>query len=376
MKRCAPLRGAGTHATMLYRYSMHPDKATIDTVAAACGLSRTTVSAVLRGDSERYRISAATAAKVRETAESLGWKGNYFARALNRKRTGTIGVLFPDVFERFMGEAVRGIEEALAEADCRMMLSTSRFDPDEELRAVEALLYRGVDGLLIAPYAPFAGQPSRAEELVAAIGEAPCVVMDRTPDGLDPAAAGYGFAAQADRTAAREATEHLALSGGTAAFLSFDLAASSIRERRAGYREAALSLGMPIREVLLDRIDPASDDLRNAVEALDSGKDRPESWLAATEGIAYRLAAILRERGRKIGSDVRIARFGVDPPWLDTGLVSLSQPHRELGRKAAELLLRLVSSEEKEKRDILVPIELPVELVVPRGTGPRFRRPS
>jgi DNA-binding LacI/PurR family transcriptional regulator len=341
---------------MLYRYSMKPDRATIDTVAAACGLSRTTVSAVLRGDADRYRIAQATAARVRAAAEKLGWKANFFARSLNRKRTGTIGVLFPDVFENFMGGTVRGIEEALTAADCRMLLSTSRFDPAEELRAVEAFSYRGVDGLIVAPYSPFSGEPARGAELAAAIGDTPCVVIDRTVDGLDPAALGYGFVGQADRKAAREATAELAREGRRVAFLGFDLTASSLRERRAGYREAAAELGFEPEELLLRERNPESADVADGVRAVMAAPGAPGAWLVSTEGLAYKLAAVLRDLGLRGGADVRVGRFGIDPPWLETGLLGLRQPHRELGRTAAELLLgpadRLAAS-----------IELPVEIV-------------
>ena len=349
--------------TMLYRYSMVTNRATIDTIAAACGLSRTTVSAVLRGDASRYRIAAATERRVREAAESLNWRPNYFALSLNRKRTGTIGVLFPDVFERFMGETVRGIEEALSAADCRMLLSTSRFDPDEELRAVEAFSYRGVDGLLIAPYAPFTGEPSRSSELVKAIGNTPCVVIDRAPEGLDPRAEGFGLVTQADREAARSATRHLAAGGRRVAFLGFDLAASSVRERRAGYREAADELGFRREEIMLREINSDSNDLADAVARIDSRPDSPAAWLVSTEGLAYKLAAVLRERGREIGEAVRIARFGMDPPWLPTGLIGLRQPHRELGRAGASLLLDLVAGKAASET-----ITLPVELILETTT--------
>jgi DNA-binding LacI/PurR family transcriptional regulator len=355
---------------LLYRYSKVREKATIDTVSAACGLSRTTVSAVLRGDAALYRISAVTAARVRDAALTLGWKPNYFARALNRKKTETIGVLFPDVFERFMGETVRGIEATLAAADCRMLLSTSRFDPDEELRAIEAFAYRGVDGLLIAPYVPFAGQPSRSAELASAIGAMPCVVIDRVPDGMDTGAAGFGLVVQADRTAAREATRFLAQERGRVAFLGFDLAASSVRQRLAGYREAAAELGFQSEEVFLHELNPDSSDLSDAVAAIDSRTDRPTAWLVSTEGLAYKLASVMEGRGRKIGSEVRIARFGVDPPFFDTGLIGLRQPHRELGRTAAALLLDLAAktpSSAEGGGPHLDPIELPVELVPSRN---------
>ncbi len=351
-----------------------PEGATIDTIATACRLSRTTVSAVLRGQGRRYRIAAETEARIRAAAEQSGWRPNYFARGLNKKRSATIGVLFPDVFERFMGETIRGIESVLQQADYRMLLSTSRFDPDEELRTVAAFRDRQVDGLIIAPYAPFAGAASRAAELQTAIGPLPCVVIDRKPEGLDPVAAGYDFVVQGDRDAAYRATRYLALGASDTsppvgrirrvAFLGFDLAASSLRDRRRGYLDCAADLGFEPREVLLRERDAASEDLRRAVRDLQADRSLPEAWLVSTEGLAYKLAALLREI---VGLSpvatlvaVRIARFGIDPPYLSTGLIGLRQPHREMGARAAELLLQRL--ENGDAPHIAARMELPVQL--------------
>jgi DNA-binding LacI/PurR family transcriptional regulator len=345
---------------MLYRYSMKPDRATIDTVAAVCSLSRTTVSAVLRGDANRYRIAPATAERVREAAEELGWKANFFARSLNRKRTGTIGVLFPDVFENFMGSTVRGIEEALTAADCRMLLSTSRFDPGEELRAVEAFAYRGWTASS-SRRTRLHWEPARSSALAAAIGDTPCVVIDRAVDGLDPAALGYGFVAQADRAAAREATAELAREGRRVAYLGFDLAASSLRERRAGYRAAAAEIGFEPFELLLRERNPASSDVADGVRAVMAGPGAPGAWLVSTEGLGYKLAAVLRDSGlrsgRTPGGPLR-HRSAVAGDWT----ARLRQPHRELGRAAAELLLGPA-----ERRTTV--IELPVEIVLEKKSA-------
>ncbi len=325
----------------------------IDTVAADCGLSRTTVSAVLRGEAERYRISPATAARVRASAETLGWKPNLFARALNRKTSGTIGVLFPDIFEHFMGETVRGIEDCLAEYDCRMMLSTSRFNPQEELLAIEAFTRRGVDGLIFAPYATFATDPrgARTAALVEAIGTLPCVIIDRTIDGLIPSEHGWDFVVQADRVGAMQATVRLA---GTEArrvgLISFDLGASSLRERRAGYAEAAQELGFDGFEILLNARDSSSPDLRDALNAADRLTDRPSAWFATTEGLGLKAAALLEDRGYRIGSDVLVGRFAADSGGFRTGLLGVRQPHRELGRQAGRVLMDRIEANEGSTR--------------------------
>lgn len=357
---------------------------TIDTIAALYGCSRTTVSAVLRGQASQYRIAPATEASIRETAEKEGWKPNFFARSLNRKQTATIGVLFPDVFEHFMGETIRGIETVLQEANLRMLLSTSRFNPEEELRAVEAFRYRGIDGLIIVPYTPFTGSYSRSVDLPETIGSLPCVVLDRIPDGMDPSSASYGFVYQADYDGAYRATRLLAtdlhnpLVSQTykrVAYISFDLAASSIRHRLLGYRAAISELGMKGIEILLQEQNPEASDLTEALDRIDRGPKKPEAYLVSTAGLADKLAAILSSRGHTIGDDVYIARFGMDPPWIRTGLIGIRQPHREMGMRGAELLLKLVESRFGNAQNLPNQlkaqertIELPLEILLPTKT--------
>ncbi len=371
---------------------MHKTNETIDTIAKRCGLSRTTVSAVLRGDAERYRISAATADRVRAMAEAQGWRPNFFARSLNNKRTDTIGVLFPDVFERFMGETVRGIEDALTAANFRMILSTSRFDPEEELKAIQAFAYRGVDGLIIAPYAPFRNPVSLAHKLglqaatlgidqtqpgtelaplVKAIGNTACVLIDRVPESLEPLPATYGVVVQADRAAAIEASLALAKAAGNhepIGFAGFDLAASSLSERRAGYRQATLRLGIEPVEILLYERNSSSLDLQTA---LDKVLPRTRAWLASTEGIGLKLAALLTRRGYRLGEDAWVARFGTDLPFLPTPLISLRQPHYGLGFQAAGMLLSIMAQDgrglntQAPGANIKLRTELEIELVLP-----------
>lgn len=362
---------------MLHRYSMDRN-ATIDTVAAACGLSRTTVSTVLRGDAERYRISPATARRVRDTASMLGWKPNIIARALNRKRTGTVGVLFPDVFERFMGQTVRGIEETLAGTDSRLMLSTSRFDREEELKAVEAFVRRGADGLILAPTAPFSPerpdaawfdeQERRATQLARTIGPLPCVILDRIVDGMENVARGWDLALQDDEGGARAAVAAMSAAPelprpARVGLVSFDLAASSIRRRREGYRAAAAELGFAPLELLLRSRDQGSGDLEDALRAAVTGPDAPTAWLATTDGLGLRTAAILESLGLRVGRDVQVARFGTDPEGLRTPLFGIEQPHRELGRTAARLLTERIAAAEKDEFPPQRRVALPLPLV-------------
>jgi DNA-binding LacI/PurR family transcriptional regulator len=341
---------------------------TIDTVAEKCGLSRTTVSAVLRGEAQRYRISAKTESLVRSVADQLGWTANFFARSLNKKRTGTIGVLFPDIFEHFMGEIIRGIEGVLQSENIRLLLSTSRFQTEEELRAIEAFRYRGIDGLIIAPYAPFSNTSYRPEDLVGAIGTLPTVVIDRSPGDLDVQAQGYGLVIQKDREAAYGATKLLANRVRSrpdipwyreVVFVGFDLAASSLKNRLEGYRDAMEELGLQPMEVLLQERNPASSDLIQALETIQSHHRLPKAYLVSTEGLGYKVASILYGQGFRIGKDLYIARFGVDPPYVSSGLIGIEQPHRSMGAEATRLLLDLLRGLGPKKIELDLHVRLP-----------------
>jgi DNA-binding LacI/PurR family transcriptional regulator len=185
------------------------------------------------------------------------------------------------------------------------------------------------------------------------------VLIDRVPDSLTPLPAEYGLVVQADRKAALEAT--LALSkaaggSGRIGYAGFDLAASSLRERLAGYRQAVSQLGIETQEILLYERNPASMDLETA---LDQALPHTRAWLASTEGIGLKLAALLTRRGYRIGENAWVARFGTDLPFLPTPLISLRQPHYKLGFQAAELLLALIN------RGQSLRVELNIELVHP-----------
>ena len=75
-----------------------PDKMTIDDIAEALGVSKTTVSRAISG---KGRISAATTARIRDYIEQHNYKPNVVARGLAQQRTYNIGVVCPMDYEIF-----------------------------------------------------------------------------------------------------------------------------------------------------------------------------------------------------------------------------------------------------------------------------------
>lgn len=319
---------------------------TMASIAAELGLSRTAVSLVLKGEGGRYRISRETQARVRELSERLEYRPSALATALATGRTGVLGLVFPNVYENFMSEIVRGVEEVLHRAGAVMMLCTSGFDPEQELRNLRALVDRSVDALIFVPYAPFRGEPFDPEAPFAILRAAgiPTVCVDRVPPGWDGRAV-----VQDDRAAAARAVARLATGANGApgarriAFVSFDLRCSSVEERRAGWLQGLSGLGSgESLEIRLGDNDPEAVELRAAMERLlrRPKGERPDAWLVATSGLAFRV----REIATSLGEEPIVAKFGLDAGHSPSGMICIRQPHQEMGRAAAEEALALASA--------------------------------
>lgn len=333
-------------------------KPTMKSIAEDLQVSRSTVSFVLAGEAERRRINPETAIRILERARELGFRPNYFAQALNTRKTGAIGLVFPDVHEAFMAEMLRGIDEVFARHDVTMMLCSSRMDRALEMRNIESLLYRGIDGLIVVPCADFYAHPSAVAPLATRLADEklPVVCADRIPQGWT----GHSVV-QDDRAGAQRAVERL-IEGGARRIgcISFDLDASSSRQRIAGYRDALTGHGLTANErwqVRLDRVDPHADDLSGALQALLTlpENDHPDAWFVTTTGLSYRTRELLADLLPKDAPPPPIARFGADPPFFSSGMISVVQPHHDIGRQAAELLFAAIADPDLAPSRIVLP---------------------
>jgi LacI family transcriptional regulator len=312
-------------------------KMTMQQIAQKLGVSRTTVSLVLKGDAAKYRINPDTARTIHDTVRTLQYTPDYLATALTAGKTKTIGVVFPNVFESFMSEVVKGIEDVLYPAGYMMILCTSRFDRNLEVRVIETLLHRGVDGLIVVFNAPFAGKPydySHLKKL--ASGSTPIVFVDRALPGVNAHSI-----VQDDRWAAAQATKHLIANGcRKPAYISLDIEISSIQARYQGFLDACAHAHIKhTHEVRLKRLDSDSNDLSTALQRIFKAENRPDGLLITTHGIALKTIGLLRNMGLNVPEDVQVAKFGSDPRYLPSGALCVKQPHVEMGTVSARLIV-------------------------------------
>ena len=122
-------------------------------LAARLGLSQTTVSHVLSGRAQEFRISAQTVARVQEMAEKLGYRSNALARALRDQRSYSIGLVVEDLTNPFWTGIATGAESEAEHSGYILVVSNTSFDLERERRALGLLREGRVDGLLLPPFA-------------------------------------------------------------------------------------------------------------------------------------------------------------------------------------------------------------------------------
>jgi LacI family transcriptional regulator len=319
-------------------------------LAADLGLSRTTVSLVLGGSAEQYRISSQTRERVRQRARELGFRPNFFARSLNARRTGTVGVLFPNVQEPFMNSVLAGIEDVLYGQDYVMMLSTCRFDDRVEARNIEELIYRGVDGFLFVPTMPFNGSRYSDVHLRRLMKSGiPVVFIDRYPVKMTVDAV-----LQDDFAAARNATLRLLAHGvSRPRYVGLDLVASTLQDRRAGFRAALTEAGLVQHLSNALELGPGESTEEYLSEALNG--DSADGYFVSTSGLARIVQQVLGRRR------VPVACFGNEttPRTAERSsrMIVVEQPHREMGARAARLLIERVGAGSKRQKtqQIVIP---------------------
>jgi len=120
--------------------------ASIYDVAREAGVSVFTVSAVVN---KKSHVGKKLLERVEAAIQKLNYRPNLIARSLAKQRTHTIGMIVPDIANPFFPMVVRGAEDAAQKHGYNLLLCNSDDNLDKEEKAVELLLSKRVDGILL-----------------------------------------------------------------------------------------------------------------------------------------------------------------------------------------------------------------------------------
>ena len=349
-------------------------RATIKDVAQAAGVGVATVSRVLSGGS----ASPSTRERVLAVAAQLDYRPSALGRNLRQRRTGGMGLLVPDLTDSFFGRLAEGVLACARSAGEPVVVGSTGDDPEQESELIGMLLEQSVDRVIAVPSGDAdAWRPAiRAGMTVIFADRLPAVPQDPAAasgfgdlmllDGLAAAAPPPARALDApavladDRAGIRTAVRYLSgLGHRRIAFLG----GPGHDRRVAAFREA---VGEPVDEELIAFATGSRDSAYAAASGLFQSRPDLSAVLAGGNMLGEAAVLAARELDLRVPQDVSLVMYD-DVPWAELcspPLTVIAQPGRDIGYRAAELVLRAGS---RRPRTVV----LPTELIVRGSCGPR-----
>lgn len=124
---------------------MSNEKANIQMIAEKANVHPSTVSLALRGSD---RISESTREKIKQIAREVNYRPNFMAKGLRGEKPRSIGVLIPKLRDLYVVDVMAAQERLLQQRDYCSLMAVTHMNEDFELKTIESLLGRGVDGLV------------------------------------------------------------------------------------------------------------------------------------------------------------------------------------------------------------------------------------
>lgn len=302
----------------------HP---TILDVASRAGVSKSTVSNVVRG---LPGVSETTRRRVRSAIDELGYRPNVLARQLVQQRTSILGVVVGDLANPFYAEMAKSVERHAAARGYTAMFCNTEGDSQSELAGVDSLLQHRVAGIV---FLAFSGDERTMRETLR--HQVPAVFVSCKADWGDVVSVD-------DSLGGRLGTQHLVEAGHRRiAFVSIpELEDESDRARWSGYCAAIeeAGLGPPIHVTWSP---PAANARIDGVERPLLELFRPHGGASGVTGVcssndvvAISLQEFADSVDLRVPADISIVGFD-DVPMAGLARIALTtvaQPRDELAR--------------------------------------------
>lgn len=331
-------------------------RVTISEIAKAAGVSKTAVSFAFNDPS---RLPEDTVKRILAVADELGYFPNPVARSLTSKRTGNLGLLFPQPMPTaldnpYMLELLRGVGQ-VCDANGYNMVLVSPVLGSMRQAVSEAV----VDGFLTIGL-----EHDKATIRLLEQRAIPYVMVDSEPY---PGAACVNID---DTSGAYEVMEHVLDNGHrdililgieSGKYGNIEEYVGTIQHRVAGYRAALQEYGLDIdgKQVRLIECPCTAEGGREALESFQMLVAPPTAIVAMADIIALGVLEAVREQGIRVPEDLSVVGYDDLPiaRWLNPPLTTVQQPTLEKGRAATRLLLQVMAGS-AEKTEVVLPTRL------------------
>lgn len=313
---------------------MTSSKVTIKDIARELGVSVATVSRALNNSHE---IHPETKQNILDKANEMRYKPNIQARNLLKRRNNMIGVVVPEFVTFFFPEIIIGIQEVVNKEGFQVLICQSNESSTLERKNIEMLEESMVEGLIVS----VAKDTNNLDLFRRLIQERmPLVFVNRVLPELNA-----NHVVIDDRKWAFKVVEHLIKCGyRNIAHLAGNEHLSVTKQRLQGYLDALTAYNLPVKEHLIMHVGVQQDRAKVGVDYLLSLREKPDAIFAVNDPVAVGCILELKKRSYKVPEDIAVAGFSESPIGRVMELTSVYQPTFEIGKIAAEKLLRQIKN--------------------------------
>jgi LacI family transcriptional regulator len=322
-------------------------------IATSLGVSVATVSNALSG---KGRVSEQLAEKIRDHAHELGYVPSQAGRALRTGRSGVIGLVLPDIANPLFPKLAQAIEFAATAAGYGVLIADSRGNVTAQTEAINRLIERGVEGLVIVP--------RRATRISAA--SCPVAVIDTASTPGNTVAADHW-------QGGRDIAAHLGELGHKRILIIGNNPESNVQNDRAGGIRSGLRSDMQASIMWVERLERDHGD-GCALGLAEKVREGFTAFAALSDLQALRALTELQRDGITVPNMASVTGFDdlIWSPVVTPGLTTVAMDMVTIADIAIASLLKTIQMS-GSREGVLVTAEtdrVPMQLIVRQSSGP------
>lgn len=318
----------------------------INEIAQRAGVSRATVSRYLN---DGY-VSKEKRLRIGKVIEETGYVPSRSAQQLRNGKTGLVGVIIPKINSQSVSRMVAGITEGLSKNHYEVLLTNTNNDPYKEVEYLDLLSKKGrVDGIIL-----IATVFTEQHQQILKKYKRPLVVLGQCYEG-------YSSIYQDDYHAVYDITRIALKTSLRPAYLGVlneDISAGTLRHK--GFVDACAHAGVVVPAVAQQVVGFNSDDGYFGAERVLDAMPDVDTFVCASDEIAFGAMMCMHEYGRRVPEDVQITGVGDSllSQIIHPSLSTVHLHYKTGGIKAAEALLSRMSSSDVSPVDYEMPYEV------------------
>ena len=333
---------------------------TIKDIARKFKCSPSTVSRALNN---HPLINEETRKNIQEYAHKMGYQRNTLSLGLRHSKSGTVGVIIPNISHFHETAMVDGIQTALQSRGYMLNICVTNESYTLEKEYVEKLLANRVEGIFlsVSQETYYTGHYEHLESILQR--HIPLIFIDREYDGVEATSITVD-----DYLGVFTATEHLILSARTPSERGCRRIAHlkgpnglTVSERRCkGYKDCLEKYNIPFDNNLIANTNFKAESAVVPTRRLMSLPNPPDAIFGVNDYVSIAAMQVILEMGFSIPEQVSVIGFDNSPfaAYFNPTLSTVNRSSKLIGEEAARLFLNNAETTTTQKENIILPPEL------------------